>query len=263
MNGYLAVLKIRVKVLLQYRAAAFAGIITQAFWGLLNVMIFKAFFSQSAGPEPITLAQTITFVWLGQALLQVLPWTVDRELEAQVKNGHVAYELIRPLDLYRLWYVRAFAMRLIPTLMRCFPIFICGGLFFGLAAPISWQAGGIFCLSVCFALFLSAAIITLVIVSLFWTVSGDGIQRLLPHIVTFFSGMIVPLPLFPAWAQPFLNWQPFRGVMDIPCRLYTGVIPVAEAPHYLLFQLAWTACFILLGKTLMHRALKQFVIQGG
>jgi len=63
--------------------------------------------------------------------------------------------------------------------------------------------------------------------------------------------------------QPFLNMQPFRGVMDIPCRLYTGVIPVADALYYFGFQLAWTAVFILFGQWLLCKAMKNFVIQGG
>jgi ABC-2 type transport system permease protein len=262
MNGYLAILKIRMKALLQYRAAAFAAICAQLFWGIITVMIFRAFYAGSSA-EPISLNQTITFIWLGQALLQLIPWSIDKEIEAQVKNGNVAYELIRPLHLYGLWFARSFALRLIPTLMRCLPIFVFGGLFFGLSAPVSLQAGLAFFLSVIFALLLSSAMTTAVLISLFWTVSGEGIQRLLPHFTVLFSGMVVPLPLFPSWMQPFLNVQPFRGVMDIPCRLYTGVIPASDAMYYFAFQLAWICAFVLFGKWLMHRAMKSFVIQGG
>jgi ABC-2 type transport system permease protein len=263
MSGYFAILNIRMKTLLQYRSAAFAAVCTQFFWALLNIMIFRAFYAEAVSSEPISLKQAITFVWLGQALLQVIPWSVDKEIEAQVKNGNVAYELIRPVHLYGLWFVRSFALRLIPTLMRCAPIFIMGGLFLGLSAPVSWEAGFVFFFSVLLALLLSSAMTTLVLISLFWTISGEGVQRLLPHITLLFSGTLVPLPLFPSWMQSFLNLQPFRGVMDIPCRLYTGIIPVSEAFYYLGFQLAWAFFFVLLGKWLMSRAMKNVVIQGG
>jgi ABC-2 type transport system permease protein len=263
MNGYLAILKIRTKALLQYRAAALAAICTQLFWAIVLVMLYQAFYGETATQEPISLNQTITFIWLGQALLQLLPWSIDKEVEAQVRNGNVAYELIRPVHLYGLWFARSFALRAIPTLMRCLPIFVIGGWLLGLAAPISLEAGLAFCCSIVFALLLSSAITTVVLISFFWTVSGEGVQRLLPHVTVLFSGMVVPLPLFPTWMQPFLNFQPFRGVMDIPCRLYTGVIPAAEALYYFGFQLAWAAVFILLGKWLMNRAMHRFVIQGG
>lgn len=104
MNGYLAILKGRLACLFQYRAAALAGFATQVFWCVVKVMILTAFYAQSAALQPISLAQAITFIWLGQALLPLLPWNIDKEIEAQVKNGNVAYEQIRPLDLYWLWF---------------------------------------------------------------------------------------------------------------------------------------------------------------
>lgn len=263
MRGYLAILKIRMKTLLQYRAAAFAAICTQLFWAILNVMILRAFYAEADSSEPISLQQATVFVWLGQALLQVIPWSIDKEIEGQVRNGNVAYELIRPFHLYGLWFARSFALRFIPTLMRCLPIFIIGGCFLGLSAPISAEAGLFFFFSVLLALLLSSAMTTLVLTSLFWTVSGEGVQRLMPHFTLLFSGTLVPLPLFPSWMQPFLNLQPFRGVMDIPCRLYTGIIPVSEAFYYLGFQFTWTLFFVFLGKWLMSRAMKNVVIQGG
>lgn len=125
----LAILRIRAATLLQYRGAAIAGMGTQIFWGVLKVMIFTALFSQGTGASPITLSETITFVWLSQALLLMIPWNADRELEAQIKNGHVAYELLRPIDLYSLIFLRAFAIRTIPTLMRALPLFLVAGLF--------------------------------------------------------------------------------------------------------------------------------------
>jgi ABC-2 type transport system permease protein len=246
-----------------YRAAAFAAICAQLFWGIVTMMIYRAFYASAGAAEPISLSQAISFIWVGQALLQLIPWSIDKEIEAQVRNGNVAYELIRPIHLYGLWFARSFALRAVPTLMRCIPIFACAGWLFGLSAPISWKAGAAFCLSVIFALLLSSAMTTVVLISLFWTVSGEGIQRLLPHCTVLLSGMVVPLPLFPSWMQPFLNVQPFRGVMDIPCRLYTGVIPVSDALYYFGFQLAWIATFVLLGQWLVNKALKRFVIQGG
>ncbi len=263
MNGYVAILKIRMKALFQYRAAAFAAICTQVFWGIIVTMIYRAFYAGGSSSEPISISQAVTFIWVGQALLQLIPWSIDKEIEHQIKNGNVAYELIRPIHLYGLWFARSFAMRAIPTSMRCLPIFVIGGAWFGLAAPVSWEALFVFILSAIFALLLSSAMTTVVLISLFWTLSGEGIQRLLPHFTVLFSGMIIPLPLFPSWMQPFLNIQPFRGVMDIPCRLYTGVIPASDALYYFGFQFAWTAAFVLLGMWLIRKAMKNFIIQGG
>ncbi|HEV8051371.1 MAG TPA: ABC-2 family transporter protein [Parachlamydiaceae bacterium] len=263
MKAYLAILYVRMVTLFQYRGAAFAGVATQIFWAMIKTMILTAFYAQAPTSQPISLTQAITFIWLGQALLALLPWNIDKELETQIKNGNVSYELVRPINLYSLWYARAFAIRTVPTIMRCIPVFIIAILFFELSAPISWAAALAFAISLIFGSFLSTAITTLIIISLFWTISGEGIQRLMPHVALLLSGLIVPLPLYPEWLQPFLNLQPLRGVIDIPSRLYTGVIPAHEAFYYLGFQLIWILILVGIGRWLMGRALKQIVIQGG
>jgi ABC-2 type transport system permease protein len=263
LNGYTAIFKIRIKALLQYRAAALAGIATQLFWGLVFTMIFTAFYAESRASTPLSLSQTITFIWLGQALLALLPWKVDKEISAQIRSGNIAYELLRPIHLYGLWYFRSLALLIAPMILRALPIFVLGAFFLGLGAPVSGAALLSFVASACLSSILSAAITTLVVISLFWTISGEGIERLLPHVTVLLTGNLVPLPLFPSFLQPFLSIQPFRGIIDIPCRLYTGVIPASEAPYYLAFQLAWAAILIVIGQWLLKKALKQFVFQGG
>lgn len=263
MRSYLAILKGRISVLFQYRAAALAGLATQIFWGYVKVMILQAFYLNASGVQPISLQQAITFTWLGQALLQLVPWNIDKEIEHQIRNGNVAYELIRPIDLYGMWFFRSLAMRVVPTVMRFTPLFILALLVFDMSPPFSWQASIFFVFSLLFAGILSAAMTTLIVISLFWTLSGDGILRLLPHISILLAGLAIPLPLFPDWMQPFLNIQPFRGVIDIPSRIYTGVISSDEAIYYLAFQLVWSLVFIAIGRKLMGTGLKKLVIQGG
>ena len=81
------------------------------FWGVMLIMIYEGFYSSTSQAQPMALPQVISYVWLGQALLVLLPWNVDPEIRALVRSGAVAYELCRPVDLYNLWFVRALAWR--------------------------------------------------------------------------------------------------------------------------------------------------------
>ena len=263
MKAYLAIIKAKASTLLHYRATMLAGIGTQIFWGVLNAAVITAFYGQNPSQQPLSLSQAIAFMWLGQTLLQLLPWVIDPELEELVKNGNVAYELARPVDLYWAWFFRSATSRFIPALIHSIPVFLVAWSFFDLRFPASWLSCITFPLSVAFAAFLSGTIATLIVISLFWTTCGEGIKKLMPHTSLLLSGVVLPLPLFPDWLQPFLCIQPLRGITDIPARIYTDVIPGGEAFFYLGFQLAWSLGFILLGKWLLRRALKQLVIQGG
>ena len=69
MSAYVAVVKARFRMLLQYRTAALAGFGTQLFWGLIRVMLFDAFYRSSSAPQPMSYPQTVTYLWLVQAML--------------------------------------------------------------------------------------------------------------------------------------------------------------------------------------------------
>lgn len=263
MKAYWAILSARFRVLLQYRAAALAGFGTQLFWGFIRVMIFTAFYQSTTVAQPMTLRETINYIWLGQALLLLVPWNQDREVEHLIRTGNVAYEIIRPLDLYWFWFCRAVALRVAPVLLRAIPMFLVAGLFLGLDLPPTMASAGAFAAAMLGALLLSSAITTLSTISMFWTISGEGIIRFFPTISVILCGLIIPLPLFPDWAQPVLNILPFRGVMDVPFRLYMAHIPPQQAPALVAHQLAWTAGLIMLGRMLLARGLRRVVVQGG
>lgn len=263
MRAYWAIVSARYRMLLQYRAAAVAGFATQVFWGLIRVMIFTAFYQSTTAAQPMSLAETVTYIWLGQAMLRVLPWDIEGDTRQMVRTGSVAYELLRPLDLYALWYCRAVAWRTAPTTLRAIPMFVLAIAFLGMQWPASAASGAAWAAATVGAIALSCAITALLSVSLLWTLSGEGVARLVPACVILLSGMIVPLPMFPEWAQTILAWLPFRGIVDLPFRLYTGHIPPAGVWAVLGQQLAWTVGLVLLGRWLMARGTRRLVVQGG
>jgi len=260
---YWAILSARFRILLQYRAAAVAGLATQVFWGFIRVMIFGAFYASATGRQPMSYAQVVTYIWLGQAFLRMMPWRADAEVNRMIRTGTVAYEMVRPVRLYWLWYTRSLAELMAPTLLRAVPMLVLAGLFFGLQPPASPAALGAFALALVGSLVLGAAIATLLTITMLWTISGEGIVGLVSACVWLLSGLVVPLPLFPAWAQTALKALPFRGIFDTPLQLYTGLIPAAQMLGPLLHQLVWAAGLVALGRFVLSRGTRRLVVQGG
>ncbi len=249
-------------MLLQYRAAAAAGFGCQLFWGLIRMMIFRAFYENSAAAQPMSSEQVTGYVWLGQAFLLLIPFRADRELAEMIRTGNVAYELLRPVDLYSFWYARAIASRVAPTLLRAAPMLVVATLI----GWISWPLGPellAFAAALAGAAALGAAIWVLMTITMFWTIAGEGVAGLVGGAMFLLSGMIVPLPLMPDWLQPVLAWLPFRGLCDVPHRLFVGSLPVGALPAALAHQLAWTAGLVVFGRWLMGRGLRRLVVQGG
>lgn len=264
MKPYLAILGARFRTLLQYRAAAWAGTGTRIFWGLIRVMIFQAFYQSSGAAQPISLPDVITYVWLGQAFLTLIPFTsADAEVREMVRTGTVAYEMLRPVDLYGYWYARSIALRSTPAFFQAPPVFLFGIAFFGMHLPPSLGSAGAFLISTAAALALSSAMTTLMSISLLWSISGDGVSRMLPALCYLLSGLTFPLPLCPPWLRAALEILPFRGMIDTPFRLYVGNLPVSALPLTLAHQALWTIALVFLGRYLLARALQRMVVQGG
>ena len=268
---YLAIFAARFLMILQYRAAALAGIATQFWFGAIMVMALSAFYASAHGAPSITLAQAITYIWLGQAFLGLLPWNVDLEIAAMMRSGDVAYERLRPIDTYFYWFARAIAWRAAGTLLRSIPLLVVTSLLFPLTGlgdwalrpPSSLEALVLFALSMVAVLLLSSAITTLLNISIVWTVSGQGINAITNSLVIILSGMVIPLPLFPDWAHGFLFVQPLAGLVDIPYRIYFANLSGAVALGGIALQILWTLVLISLGRLLMARTMSRVQVQGG
>jgi ABC-2 type transport system permease protein len=263
MRGHRALISARFRSLLQYRSAAFAGFATQLFWGLIRVMIFEAFFLSSTISQPMELADVITYIWLGQAFLVVLPWNVDRDLQEMIRSGGVSYELLRPMNMYNAWFSRAVALRTAPAMLRAIPLITIAWLFLDLQPPESPESAIAFLIAMAGAVVLSAAFTNLLNVTLVWTTAGEGITYLAPAVVVIFSGNIVPIPFFPDWAQTAIRIMPFSGLVDSPFRLYVGHMPPSQLGLVLAHQLIWSAVFVFLGKRMLSSGLRRMEVQGG
>jgi ABC-2 type transport system permease protein len=270
MRPYLAILGARFRMLLQYRGAALGGIGTQSFIALMRIMVLEAFYASATSGPPLTFSRAVGYVWLGQATLAMQPYNVDRDVREMVRTGAVGYELIRPTNLYALWYSRALAWRTAPLLLRLIPLLLVSSLLMPVLTldewalrPPSLAAAGAWILAMAGAAAVSSAITTLMSVSLLWTISGEGMATLVSAAAGLLSGLYIPLPLFPAWSQPVLQLLPFAALIDLPARLFTGDLPPSAIGAVLLHQGAWTVALVALGASLLRRATRQLVIQGG
>ena len=273
MRPYRAAFASRFQQMLQYRSAALAGFATQCWWGGIKVTILAAFYAgaSASAAAPMSLEQAITYTWIAQALLVLLPWTGDPEVALAVRSGAVAYDRLRPVDAYAFWYARSagwLAARALPraALMVAFAALLLplvGAGAWAWRPPADAGAALAFALSVGLALLLATAITMLMNVATVMALNERGINALLLPLVLVFSGNLLPLPLFPDALRGALLAQPFAGLLDIPLRLYSGQLAGAQVPLALTLQLCWIALLVTLGRVLLNRAFRALQIQGG
>ena len=92
---------------------------------------------------------------------------------------------------------------------------------------------------------------------------GEGPVNMLLIFSMVLSGNYFPLMLWPDTLQPLLRWQPFAGLLDLPIRLYLGLLPPDGLLSTLAMQTGWAAVFLLTGRLVMRRNIRRLVVQGG
>jgi len=271
LRSYRAIFAARFMLTLQYRVAALAGVVTQLWWGIIKVMVFAAFYHGASHYQPLTFAQTVAYVWLGQAFLMLMPWWGDPEITEMVRSGNVSYERLRPLDTYFFWYLRGMAWitaRIVPraTMMLLFVGWIVPAIGlgkWGLMMPPNRAAATLFVGAILLAVLLSSAILMLINILVVVLVTDRGPSLLASQIVTLLSGILVPLPFFPASMRAVLFFQPFAGLADIPFRIYSGALAGGLAFAGLVQMTIWIGLLIAIGHALLGRVMGRLQVQGG
>ena len=266
MKKYLSIFRIRFIYSVQYRIVVFSHIFTGFLWGLMLVLAYSAFYRNDPAVFPMTLSQTVSYMWLQETFLILFSVVfADDEIESSIENGSVAYELVRPADLYGRWFSRACASRTAVTAFKLpllIPVFFLPAPYNITLPPGIFQLTA-FLLSAILALGVTVSFTMLMYASMFYTTSYRGVRVLLIAATAFFTGAVIPFPFFPAPVQSVLEMLPFAAMQNMPLRIYSGNISGSYALRGIVFQIFWLTALIAAGKIAMGRVLRKVIVQGG
>ena len=267
MKAYLSFFRMRLVNGLQYRTAALAGVITQFFWGFMEIQLYRAFYADHSAAFPMQFPHLVSYIWLRQAFWALLnTWTYENELFDMILNGNVAYELCRPTSLYGMWFSRTAALRLSRAALRFWPILLVAALLpepyrMHLAAtPLTFVW---FLLSLALTVCVTVALTLIVYFSCFYTVSADGIRAILMPLTDFLCGGMIPLPFMPKGLARALQYSPFGAMLNAPLRIYSGDIAGHAMAETMLLQVFWLGVLCAVGYWMQKRGMKHLCVQGG
>jgi ABC-2 type transport system permease protein len=246
-----------------YRGATVAGVATNFFFGLLRAYVFIAVF-RAAGTRLVggyTLADSITYTALTQALIAPIYLWGWWDLLKAVRTGDMATELTKPYDVYWFWMARDMGRATFQLIFRGLPILVVFPLIFDLAWPATPFHVVAILASTTLAVMVSFAWRFLLNLSAFWFVDGQGVVRLATLGMTFLSGFMVPVAMFPEWLRRAVAWTPLPAMVNTPIEVYLGLAgePVAAIGA----QLAWLVLMTAACRVVFARGVGRMVSQGG
>jgi len=250
---------------LAYRAAAIAGIITNAGFGCFKALIFIALYRSQNGQSVggYDLRDALTFVWFTQGMITVIAIWGWYDIAQTITTGAVATDLSRPYDYFTFWYARDLGRAACLMLVRWVPSFLIGVVLFQVWFPTNPAQLALFTVSLVLAVTVSFALRFLVNLGAFWWLDFRGIAGLWNLLVTLLSGFELPLVYFPNGLRAVCDVLPFRGMIQTPADIFLGKATGGDALALIARQAMW-AVVLMVGAQLMTRvATRKVVVQGG
>jgi ABC-2 type transport system permease protein len=249
-----------------YRAATLAGIFTNCVFGLIFSFTYIAVWSQNPTAGGYDVTDAVTYVWLGQAMIMtVAVWSggATDDLAVRIKTGDVAIDLYRPVSLLG-WYLASDLGRAAYHLLtRGLAPTVVGALLFDLRFPAGALVWAQFAGSVVLAVTVSFGVRMLVSASAFWLLDDAGVKNLAAVFAIFFTGLAVPLVLFPGWTRDLVSALPWASYLQVPADIWLGKHQGLDALGALGFQALWTVVLLLACHAVLLRANHKVVVQGG
>jgi ABC-2 type transport system permease protein len=249
-----------------YRVATVAGVVTNTVFGLIISYSYVALWDQRPHLGGYTEAQALTYVWIGQGLLMVMALMgggFEDELMERIRSGDIAVDLYRPADLQAWWLATDLGRAVFGLLGRGVAPMAIGALIFELALPtdpLTWLA---FLLSIALGTLVSFGVRYLVALSAFWMLDGTGVIQATMVAGTFFSGMTLPLTVFPGWLGELARALPWAAMLQIPADVLLGRDQGGGLLLALAFQAGWAVALLAAGRMLQNVATRRVVVQGG
>ncbi|MFC8826112.1 ABC transporter permease [Streptomyces sp. NPDC057137] len=249
-----------------YRTATAAGVFTNTVFGFIGAYTYIALWEQRPQLGGYDLSQAVTYVWLGQALLMacaMMGGGFEDELMERIRTGDIAIDLYRPADLQLWWLASDLGRAAFHLLGRGIVPMALGALAFDLAMPtdpLVWLA---FLFSVFLGIVVSFAVRYLVALSAFWLLDGAGVGQIAFLAGLFFSGMLLPLTLFPGVLGEVARALPWSSLLQVPADVFLGRHTGWGLLGAFAFQAGWAVALLALGRLVQSVATRRVVVQGG
>ncbi|HEY7489126.1 MAG TPA: ABC-2 family transporter protein [Streptosporangiaceae bacterium] len=251
-----------------YRVGALSEAVTNTVFGFLRAYILIALWHARPALGGYDVTDAVMFCFLTQALIGPVQIFGGMELTERIRSGDVAIDLHRPVDLQGWWLADDLGRALFALGFRGGPPLLAGVLAFRLPVPgpATWAA---FAVAVLFAMVVGFAVRYIAAICVFWLHDDRGVQAVSLVAALFFSGMILPLVVFPGVLGTVARHLPWAALIQVPADVFLG-----KAGYFGLhgtsgllaaygFQVAWAVVLLAAGRALTVAARRKLVIHGG
>jgi ABC-2 type transport system permease protein len=263
LSAYLELIRMRFLMMHAYRVNYYSGILIYA----LNIgsyyFLWKAIFGTQESIGGLTLSQMTTYIvvsWMSRAFYYN---NLDREIANEIRDGSVAIQFIRPYNYVIVKIMQGLGEGLFRLLLFMAPGMVVVSLLFPVQLPTEPSRWLFYLVMLLFSFLINSQINIITGLFAFFLENNEGLMRMKRVAVDLFSGLIIPISLFPGWSVKVLELLPFQAITFLPGSVFTGKVTGSAVYTVLGIQAAWFAVLIIPIYWLWTKARTRLFVQGG
>lgn len=263
LSAYIDFIRIRFLMMLAYRVNYYSGILIYT----LNIGVYyftwQAIYGSQSSLGGFTVNQMTTYVavsWMARAFYFN---NLDREIANDIRDGSVAIQFIRPYNYIVVKMMQGLGEGLFRLILFMGPGMIIACLLFPVKLPTDPWAWTAFIFMLLMSFLINSQINIFTGLLAFFVENNEGMMRMKRVLVDLFSGVIVPISLFPGWLAAVMKFLPFQAITFLPSSVFTGRIQGTGIWHVLAIQGLWLLLLVAPIVLLWRRARTRLFVQGG
>ncbi|MGO4890345.1 ABC transporter permease [Anaerobacillus sp. MEB173] len=263
MSKYLEMIRIRFLMMLAYRTNYYSGILIYSINIGAYYFLWSAIYGGKEEIQGLSVLQMTTYIavaWMARAFYFN---NIDREIAAEIKDGKVAIEMIRPYNYLGMKTMQGLGEGLFRLLFFSVPGMFIVALIFPISFSASLSTWLFFFISLGFSFIINTQINLLTGIMTFFLFNNTGLMRAKRVIIDLFSGLLLPISFYPLWAQSIMAYLPFQAISYIPSMIFTEGFVGQEIANAVMLQAMWAVLLLVPISLLWTLAKKQLIVQGG
>lgn len=263
MQAIIYKIKMHINISITYRFGVISSLISNFIILLATIYFWRAAYANTATVAGINEKQMITYSVIVAILGSLLRCSIGDTLGDRIREGNIALDLVKPVNIYILFFAQDIGELTSGMLLKAFPLFLFSIIFVRFSAPISVPAFFCFLLSSVLAYLIIWLIGAIVGVMTFWVMNVGPLGFVKDVIIRLLSGSLVPVWFFPKAFQNIINYTPFVYTYQLSAGVYIGKISLSQAIYGNILQVFWIVTLFLIFTLLRIRSTRKVMVQGG
>ena len=253
---------------LAYRGAFYLWAFISLFGSFISYFLWMAIYgnSESGVIGNLTQNEMVVYIFMVYTTSSMVSIAISTWVGYDVVEGRVATNLIKPIDYRASLIARALGNMVYRMLVP--GVFVWIGLEIYKVFALGMELISLKTL----LLYLCSVLLSFLIYVLFdfcfgmvafFTTYIFGLRMAKTALLSFLTGQLIPISLFPEIAQRIFDYLPFSSMVYIPVMIYLGKYTGDDLTVALFRQVIWVVLLYLLGSIIWKQVTKRLVVLGG